>query len=150
MKKGCLFSTITVIMVLLIVFQVIRLMRQGTTDKAVLKYGESQKFSQAEIQAAMDCVMHEFRKFEGCELLRLTYDEDFSNEKIKQELEGYKEDGREPLIGLDEERAIVLSCDFRTGPNDRLEPNTVYEDFTWDLVKNEKTGRWEIKSSGYH
>ncbi len=109
--------------------------RQGRTDHAILEYGESQKFSHAEIQAAMDCVLKEFKSFEGCDLQKLWYDEKISNREY----------------GIDSVKGIVLLSNFYADASvdGGLAPDSEVTEYTWLLVRDRKSTEWILKSSGY-
>jgi len=101
--------------------------------------GESNIYSESEINSAMDSVVNKFKmNFHGCELLKLEYSDDYL-----AQAKGWAEE-----YGYDE--AIVLLSEFKTGDSNdgSLGPNSVYSNYQWILVRNEG-GKWKIKNWGY-
>ncbi len=97
-------------------------------------------FSNSEVRHAMSLVSRYFAwHFEGCTLLELRYD---AAETEAQETVWAKELGGE---------VIVLHTSFKTdhnGGDGSLNPNSIYEDYQWVLVKN-SFGLWDLESWGY-
>ncbi|ADY55177.1 hypothetical protein Sgly_0826 [Syntrophobotulus glycolicus DSM 8271] len=110
--------------------------------------GKSTKFSQEEIQAAVDCVIVNFKEdFKGCNLKKIWYDEGESDSEIGT----YMIFGRGSVNGVKEENVIVLFSNFDvgTGADASLNPNSTYKDWNWILIREDKTGNWKIDDWGY-
>ena len=99
---------------------------------------DSEIYSKRDIEKAMNRVYREFAFFEGCVLLELEYDEEYSKERMADWAENY---------GADE--AIVLLSKFYVATeNGSLEPGETYSKWKWILVRD-KGGFWELKTWGY-
>ena len=100
---------------------------------------DSDIYSKRDIEKAMNRVYREFAFFEGCVLLELEYDEEYSKERAADWAENYGAD----------EAIVLLSKFFVAGDSDgSLEPGETYKDWNWILVRN-KGGSWELKTWGY-
>lgn len=100
----------------------------------------SEKYSQEDIQQAMDIVVEHFTKeFKGCDLQELWYDEAFSEKYAQDWAEQYEA-----------EEAIILLSNFYVhehGAEGCFNPDYTYKDWSWILVRDE--GDWELKTWGY-
>lgn len=54
----------------------------GDVSRVTVTLGDSAKFSRTDLQGAADAVLAQFGDFEGCTLLQLSYDEDFSMRQV--------------------------------------------------------------------
>ena len=112
----------------------------GDVRGAERQMGESERYSAAEIDRAMDQVEKFFKaEFDGCKLLRLEYDENKSAAEADQWAQQY---------GADE--AIVLLSDFEvdgSGVDGSLNPNSTYRSWKWILIRD--GNGWELKTWGY-
>lgn len=113
----------------------------GTTGNAKLEIGESSVFTESEIRTAMDCVLVKFQDFEGCNLTRLWYDEERSDDFF------YHNSGV---------NQIMLLSDFTTDSthgywysDSGFEPNSTYTDWQWSLTRDNPEGEWKVKDWGY-
>lgn len=135
MKKVLLFLSIGIIGAV-IFFQYKNYAWQGKTDKVVIEFGDSKKFSREEIDAAMTCVLKEFESFKGCTLQRLYYDESVSDREF----------------GSDNTKGIVLLSDYCVDVSysgSDFQPDAKNVGFSWLLVRDRKSSEWELKSCGY-
>jgi len=131
-------------MILLLVVTLIFLTARwcfGNTAFAQRQIGKSEQFSREEIQDAMDMVENTFaRKFSGCTLLQLTYDETYSEKYAPEWAENYEA-----------QEALVLLSSFTTGPSSvagGFNPNDLYTRWQWILTRSD--GRvWELRTWGY-
>lgn len=100
---------------------------------------DSDIYSKAEIKSAMNKVMRHFAfHFEGCILLELEYDEEYSRKRADDLAENY-----------DAYEAMVLLSEFYVlGDNPSLAKGETYKKWNWILVR-EKYGFWELKDWGY-
>ena len=104
--------------------------------------GASEKFTEAEIQAAADCAKEAFALYEGCELIEMWYDEAKSDEAIT----------RYTTVRDNAENVMVLFSDFEvddSGVNPVLTPGTTYTDYMWIMVRDSETGEWTVVDRGY-
>ena len=91
---------------------------------------DSKIYSERDIEKAMNLVYRQFAFFEGCVLLELEYDEEYSTERMNGWVEQY-----------DADEAIVLRSKFIDLRKGTLEWN-------WTLVRA-RGGEWELKTYGY-
>ncbi len=100
---------------------------------------DSDIYSKRDIEKAMNQVYSKFgREFEGCALLELEYDEEYSKERMCDWAENYDAD----------EAIVLLSKFYVFGENGSLEIGETYSKWNWILVRN-KGGFWELKTWGY-
>lgn len=115
----------------------------------IVDIGKSTKFSKEEIQAAVDCVIKNFKtNFKGCDLKKIWYDENESDAEIG----AYMNFGRGSVNGVKEENVIVLFSNFyvnSNGGDGSLNRNSTYPHWSWILIRDSKTGNWKIDDSGY-
>ena len=120
----------------------------GTTKNTEINYGYSNKFSENEIKSAIDTVRRNFKYFIGCDLRKLWYDEIISN----SEIENYLLYGNGSENGSKKENVIILLSDFyvdSTGGDGSFEPNSIYENWMWILIRKENAANWELDDWGY-
>lgn len=106
-----------------------------TAEKII---GDSELFRKSEIDRAMDEVYKQFLTFEGCVLLEIEYDEEYSKERADDWADNY---------GYDE-GIVLLSKFYVAGDNPSLAKGETYSKWNWVLVRN-KGGAWELKTWGY-
>ncbi|MPM38351.1 IS1595 family transposase ISCaje6 [bioreactor metagenome] len=143
MKKGTYFFII-----ILMLFSLAGCRADDRVNNAKVTIGKSQKFSEEEIKDAIECTKEKFEIFDGCTLTDIRYDEEKSN-KLTQ---SYLEYGGGYEAGNTADNVVVLMSNFEvdsSGGDGSLEPNSTYTDWQWDLVKNIKTGKWEVVDWGY-
>ncbi len=103
--------------------------------------GPSVKFSDAEIDSAIDCAIESFsEEFKGNSLTDIWYDEQRSDTWIRSYFSG------------DNKNAIALLSNIKTGGSDvcgGFEPNDTYTDWCWILVRESENDEWTVKTSGY-
>ena len=100
---------------------------------------DSEIYSKRDIEKAMNLVYGQFAFFEGCVLLEIEYDEEYSKERMADWAENYDAD----------EAIVLLSKFYVAGDSDgSLEPGETYSKWNWILVRN-KGGFWELKTWGY-
>lgn len=113
--------------------------RKGDVSEVQRSIGESQRYTETEISAAMDAVEAYFEKeFEGCILLELRYDET-SDDRSREWQQKY---------GFD--RVMVLISQFYVTSD--AEPcwnfGTTYGNFMW-IMREVQEGKWEHIDHGY-
>ena len=114
----------------------------GRTNNVAITIGKSEKFSEKEINDAVNCVKKKFKEFNGCTLTKLWYDEKKSNYIVS----GYLGNSKES------ENMIILLSDFDvdfSGGDGSLNPNSTYSNWNWILVRDAKAGKWRVKDWGY-
>ena len=139
MKKK---SSLVIVVLTAVLMVLLLLSRQGGDIGIVRRnIGESQKFTQADIECAMDVAEHHFKKeFDGCTLISMTYDETRSDRSA----EGWKEN-----YGADE--TIVLFSRFyvdASGGDGSLNPESYYDNWQWVLTRNAGE-KWQLQTWGY-
>ena len=101
--------------------------------------GESQLYSDGEINSAMNEVLDFFQKeFDGCTMTEIRYDEEKYAERQRMESEDH---GRE---------VIVLLTDFTvdsSGGDGSLNPNSTYRNYQWTLTRT--LFGWKLEDWGY-
>lgn len=110
----------------------------GDTSRAAIRLGPSQQFSATELQAAADAILSRFHEFDGCTLLRLSYDEDFSERQLS-------------LTETPTGQAVVFTSDFEvdwTGASSGFNPNSTYTDWTWQVTRPDPDAPWEVTNWG--
>lgn len=119
----------------------------GKTNKVAVTIGGSEKFSEEEINDAVNCVKKKFKDFNGCTLTKLWYDEKKSN----VEVQAYMYYGRGYNNGIKAENVIVLFSNFNTGPLccGGFDQNSTYSDWNWTLIRDSKEGKWRVDDCGY-
>lgn len=103
-------------------------------------YVDSEVFGADDIRAATDAAILFFKaNWHGCELYRIGYAGDDAAKDIKN-YGGFSEN----------DRVLVLKSDFAVGSeaDPSLEPNAVYTDWAWILVKDDE-GEWIVRDWGY-
>ena len=116
----------------------------GNARFAALQIGESEKFTEDEINAAVQVVRK--NAFESTFVTRIVYDEARSDEVIR----GYLENGKGSVNGVAEDNVIVLFTDFVTGgKTGALNPHDVYTDYNWILIRDSKDSVWVVDDCGY-
>lgn len=141
-------KVISSFIIILIVFSVVGCNRMGKTKDASITIGKSVKFSEKEIDDAVQCVKERFKSYKGCTLTDLWYDENKSNTYV----EDYLKYGGGTENGSTKENSIVLMSNFDVdslGGDGSFEPNSTTDDWQWVLIRDSKTSKWKVTASGY-
>lgn len=113
----------------------------GAASEVQVITGESEVFTEREIENAMEAAMNHFRKeFDGCTMTKIEYDEKKTSEAAVEWAQQY---------GADE--AIVLYSSFdvdASGGDGSLNPNSTYNNWQWILTRNEGE-KWVLRTWGY-
>jgi hypothetical protein len=120
----------------------------GKTKGAKITLGQSSRFTREELQAAVDCVLAQFRKgYDGCTLRKLWYDE----KRAEAQIESYLNNGRGSENGVLRENVLVLLSDFKTDnePPGGFNPDDTYTGWNWILIRDSKDGAWRVDDYGY-
>lgn len=111
----------------------------GDVSEVGRQIGKCDRYTPGQIDAAMDEVEKEFKaNYDGCTLLRLSYDEEETLDEAYAWSENYGAD------------AIVLKSDFYVDDSGRMvtmNPDSLYKNWSWILVKT--AFGWEIRDCGY-
>jgi len=110
--------------------------------------GSSERFSEAERQAAVDFVMKQFKTgYEGCTLKRIYYDETESLRLAKS----YIDEPQYPIYGMDPNDIIVLFSDFHTPAelSGGFTPDEDYNGWSWYLIRDGKGEPWREYTHGF-
>lgn len=99
---------------------------------------DSEIYSEREIEKAMSLVYRQFASFEGCILLEIEYDEEYSKSRADGWARQYEAD----------EAMVLLSKFYVAGKNESLSSGETYTKWNWILVRD-KGGFWELKTWGY-
>lgn len=113
----------------------------------VIEIGQSTKFSEEEINNAIDCLQENF-SFEACTLTKVYYDENKSNSAV----EDYLEFGKGSENRVESENVIVLLSNFDvddSGDNPVLNPGETYTDYNFILIRDDKNSNWKVDDWGY-
>ena len=121
----------------------------GTVNNAEVNCGSSILYSEAEIESAFEVVITHFRSsFGGCDLRRLWYDEERSDNFIL----AYKSFTDEDTIEIsklphESGNTIVILSDvyiYAVGGHEAFSPDSTYTDWYWVLTRNSENESWSI------
>ena len=102
-------------------------MSHGDVNQVHISPAESQIYTQADIDEAMDTVIRHFRReFEGCTLVHLYYEEDTARNKSC-------------ALQYGAEEGIIILSAFEVGPegsDGSLNPNSTYDRWQWILTRS--------------
>ena len=129
------------ILICLFCFMITGCGRGGDASEVQVITGESELYTQAEIESAMEVAMNHFRReFEGCTMTKIEYMEDNSLSLAEEWAQQY-----------DAEEAIVLYSSFdvdASGGDGSFSPNSTYSHWQWILTRNEGED-WVLRTWGY-
>lgn len=114
------------------------------TSDYTLEYGESQIYSNEDIESAAKAVLDKFNTFDGCVLYSLTYaGDEICNDELSY-VNLLKDDKEEEFV-----ECLVFYSEFRSPINggDAWIPNDIYT-WSWYLGR-EKDGEWVLMTYGY-
>lgn len=118
----------------------------GDTLDVKIEIGKFTKFTQQEIEQAVDVVKGKFQSFENCKLNSLQYDEEKSNAQV----EFYLDNGGGSVNGATAENTIVLFSEFyvNSKASGAWEPDS---DYSWMfiLIRDNKDTSWVVDDMGY-
>jgi len=107
----------------------------GNTSSARVILGESPRFAKADLQAAADAVLADFRNLDGCSLAELTYDDASS----------VAQSTPEPTTDT-----VVFTAVFNVnadGGDGSLEPNST-QHWAWTVQRAGREARWQVVGRG--
>ena len=138
MKRG-----FRILLAIMILFSLTGCKGKADGDITIDK-GDSKKFSEEEIDSAIKVVKDNF-SFPGSKLKAVSYDEDKSEDAIKDFMEYGKGKGTD----IDPNDVIVLFSDFDISGENPVLSKGEYKNYNWILVRADKDSEWEIEDQGY-
>ncbi|PSL41054.1 uncharacterized protein DUF4829 [Planomicrobium soli] len=122
--------------------------QSGKATDVQVNLGESVKFSDEELTNAAKAVKKKVRGFKSIELEELWYTEEESDRVV----EDYLKYGKGSTNGIKEENVIVLVSNLKTdakGGDGSFEPDFLYTDWNWILIRDDSSGKWRVDDWGY-
>lgn len=137
---------LTKIISILFIFCLLVACSKNKNDKIEIEIGDSDKFSQEEIESAAKTVKDNF-SFPGAKLLKVRYDEKESDKNV----DSYMSNGKGLIKNINPDDVIVIFTDFEV---DKSEDNPVlspgkYENYSWILIRDKDKKMWTIDDQGY-
>ncbi len=133
LEKGKIKCTVIPIFLMVIMLAIIGC--GGNIDQVYIINANSTIYTKAEIDMAIEEVIKYFKlNYNGCTLKEIRYAGDVYQEEMEKLAEYYGTD-----------KAIILLSSFETdtsGGDGSLNPNTVYKDWKWILIKDPH-GKWK-------
>lgn len=125
--------------------------REANVKNVVREIGSSSRYTEDDINQAMDEVVREFRtKFKGCTLTKLWYVEDNTKN-------GEDEDGTDDTDYAGQKaspygsQGLIILSEFTVDKNGdaehTLNPNDTYSGWKW-IMKKDTDGNWIVKDNG--
>lgn len=113
----------------------------GDASQVQVTTGESQYYTEKEIEEAMEVSMGHFRReFDGCTMTKIEYNEAQTHAAAMEWAQIYGDD-----------EGIVLYSSFvvdASGGDGSFSPNSTYSNWQWVLTRN-KGGSWVLRTWGY-
>lgn len=117
--------------------------KYGSIDNVNIDYGKSRCYSKEDMDSAINEILNQFQKWEGCTLYTISYTSDeFSEENIDycnklQQETNYNE-------------CIIFESSFHTSRhgNDGFNPDDDYSGWQWILARS-NGGQWKLLTWGY-
>lgn len=148
-RKECKIVIFILVVVIVFIIGISTTNQGGITDNVVVNIGESSKFTEEEINKAVDCVKKDFDSgYTGCTLTKIWYDEEKSNSAVEE----YLQYGGGSVNGVSPENVIILLSNFDvddSGDSLVLNPNSTYTNYNWVLIRTSKRSKWRIDDRGY-
>ena len=115
--------------------------RGGDVSQVQMVTGQSEIFTQQEIEDAMEAAMNYFRKeFDGCTMSKIEYNEEKSAGTAAEWARQY---------GAEEGIVLYSSFDVdASGGDGSLNPNSTYTKWQWVLTRD-TGGEWVLRTWGY-
>lgn len=119
--------------------------KQGDSNDVQLTLDTTNRFTQAELQAAVDVVTKNFEAFTDCELKTLHYEDALQEEYIEKHMQYSSVQGKDPA------NIILLTSSFHTGKqaSQSLQPDSLYEGWVWVLQREDASSPWIEVTHGY-
>ena len=118
----------------------------------VADYGDSQLYTEADMDSALDVILTQFRTWKGCVMKRFAFAGD---DACNAEELTYVNALREANLQAEAfDQAIVFVTDFRSPSEEDAkgtawEPDADYKDWTWHLGRTGSDGSWKLLTWGY-
>lgn len=109
----------------------------GITSNVEIKIGDTNRFTENDINEAIECVIDYFPDFKDCELLTIEYDEKWSDDFSSQ---------------YDNANTIVLKSSYHVFESSRetsFNNDYTYTEWGWVVVRADTKSKWELKDWGY-
>lgn len=122
--------------------------QSGKATDVQVNLGESVKFSDEELTNAAIAVEKRVGNFKGVELKELWFTEEESDRVVKD----YMKYGHGSSNGIKQENVIVLVSNLKTdakGGDGSFEPDFLYTDWNWILIRDNHSGKWHVDDWGY-
>lgn len=132
---------------ILIIFSLVGCNQNNESIDIKVDIGESTKFSEEEINKAVDCLKRSF-DFEACTLTKIYYNEEISNTAV----ENYLQFGNGSENKVKTENVIVLLSDFDVDNSDNnpvLNTGETYTNYNWILIRDDKNSNWKVDDWGF-
>ena len=127
----------------------------GALDPAIadatVDYGTSKKYTEADIDSALDPILTEFTSWKGCTLQKLAFTDDATCEA---ELANANEMRKGQMPDEPEfDQALVLTSEFHSPSGEdaegtTFEPDTDYTGWKWLLARTGDDGAWKLLTWG--
>lgn len=117
-------------------------------DKYDVEIGASDKFSEDEIQDAIDVAAKKLNGIKGADIKKIYYDEEKSNFQT----EIYLTEGSGSETDYTKDNIIVLYSDFKTdkhGIEEGFDENETVTDWNVILARKDKNSKWKVQDWGY-
>jgi len=148
MQKGKYMKKLYTIILALALCASLAACGNGSAKNAVIDLGDSERFTQAERQAAVECVLRAFRKWDTpCTVQAVYYDEagyDAGKEAF------YASSFNQGMFGPED--VILLYSDFHTPEGAQaggFNPDADYTGWKWTLVRDHAKAPWRVIAYGY-
>lgn len=135
---------IFIVLSMLIVIILLYACKSNENNDLEITYGESEQFSDSEMKSAVEAIIDKFKGFDGCELIKIWYDESKANLEIERYLT------RDSSMKKD--NIIIFYSDFKvdsSGKNPVLNPDSTYTDWMWILTREDIDKEWIVQDWGY-
>ena len=118
---------------------------------ATVDYGTSKKYSEADIDSALDPVLTEFTSWKGCTLQKLAFTDDATCEAALAQANELRKAQMPDEPAFDQ--ALVLTSEFHSpsaedAKETAFEPDTDYTGWTWLLARTGDDGAWKLLTWG--
>ena len=126
--------------------------KPGAINDAEIDYGNSVKFDETEIKSAADVALEHFRdNFHNCELKKIWYDEEMSNNMVESYLTYGPGAFGHGIKKVEPENVIAFLFDFYVEPYGAepcFSPDTMNNGWNLILVRDSRTGIWRFADGG--
>lgn len=143
-KKKWLIPVCAAIVIVAVAATLFLLSGRGDVSDVKRFIGNSALYNEAQINEACSVVEKYFAaEFEGCTLVGLAYDKNIEN-RFAEEIARYKTEKGQNLIVL-----LSIFTTDKHGGDGSFNPDDIYTDWQWYLVRTADQKGWEIVTCGY-